>query len=100
MWANAGLVAGDEQTLRRGIELHAACEASLLDLVHQGNFSRRLAEAQSAQPRLQGAILVSALARTESRGAHFRNDHPTRDDRNFQKHSVLGHDGKVNLEKW
>ena len=98
MWANAGLLR-DEQTLRRGIELHAACEASLGELVHQGNFSRRLAEAQSLS-RVAGVILVSALARTESRGAHFRNDHPTRDDQNFQRHSVLGNDGKVNLEKW
>jgi L-aspartate oxidase len=98
MWANAGLLR-DEETLRRGLRLHAECEALLSEVVHQGNFSRRLAEALSLS-RVASAILLSALARTESRGAHFRNDHPTRDDQNFQKHSVLCCDGKVNLEKW
>lgn len=33
-------------------------------------------------------IVESALAREESRGAHFRNDFPVRDDVRFQKHSV------------
>jgi succinate dehydrogenase/fumarate reductase flavoprotein subunit len=37
--------------------------------------------------RVAHAILASALARTESRGAHFRNDFPRRDDANFLKHS-------------
>ena len=46
------------------------------------------------------AILRSALARTESRGAHFRNDFPRRDEENFQKHSVLVPDGKVRFEEW
>ena len=46
------------------------------------------------------AILHSAMARTESRGAHFRNDFPHRDDQNFQKHSILGRDGKVRFEEW
>ncbi len=36
-----------------------------------------------------GAILHSSLASTESRGAHFRNDYPQRDDEHFLKHSVL-----------
>jgi succinate dehydrogenase/fumarate reductase flavoprotein subunit len=39
--------------------------------------------------RVAQAILASALARTESRGAHFRNDFPRRDDANFLKHSVF-----------
>ncbi len=98
MWANAGLLR-DVQTLHRGLELHAAIDAALAEIADRGNFSRRLAEAQSLS-RVAGAILLLALARTESRGAHFRNDHPRRDDLNFQKHSVLGRDGKVTLEEW
>lgn len=34
-------------------------------------------------------IIVSAMAREESRGAHYRSDHPCRSDHKFKKHSVI-----------
>jgi L-aspartate oxidase len=34
----------------------------------------------------------SALAREESRGAHYRIDYPDHDDRKFLKHSIAGTD--------
>jgi L-aspartate oxidase len=40
-------------------------------------------------------IVRSALAREESRGAHFRNDFPQRDDEKFRKHSVIHRTGAV-----
>jgi L-aspartate oxidase len=97
MWAYAGLLR-EESTLRQGFAAQEACAADL-ERLGQGKQSRRLAEAQ-AMSRVARAILVSALARTESRGAHFRNDFPRRDDQNFRKHSVFSREGQVVFEEW
>jgi succinate dehydrogenase / fumarate reductase flavoprotein subunit len=42
---------------------------------------------------LAEAITLGALKRKESRGAHWRIDHPKRDDENYLKHSLAYFDG-------
>ena len=43
------------------------------------------------------ALVYAARARTESRGGHYREDHPLRDDANWLKHSLVtrGEDGTM-----
>ncbi len=55
---------------------------------HSGVFNAELEEAYelSFMLRLAGCIVESAIARTESRGAHWRTDFPQRDDRAWLKH--------------
>jgi len=46
------------------------------------------------------ALVAGALVRTESRGAHFREDHPLRDDANWLKHTLATReqDGSIRIE--
>jgi L-aspartate oxidase len=98
MWACAGLLR-QESTLRDGVRAQQDCAQDLAALAAQGKGSRRLTEAQ-AMSRVAQAILASALARTESRGAHYRNDFPRRDDANLRMHSIFSRDGRVAFEGW
>ena len=97
MWAQAGLLR-DAGLLEQGFKAQAACGARISEIA-RGRSSRRIEEAQSLS-RVADAMLRSALARKESRGAHYRNDFATRDDVNFGHHSVLGSDGRVRFEAW
>ena len=93
----AGLLR-DESLLQKGIAGQAEIE-SALEALSPSAITRRQFEAMSLA-RVARAILRSALARTESRGAHFRRDFPRRDDERFQKHSIY-RDGKaIGFETW
>lgn len=95
----AGLVR-EEAGLRDGLAAQALSSAKLEELAQASAPSRPLVEAQSLC-LVAGAILRSALARTESRGAHFRADFPQRDDAHFQKHSIYTPEqGTIRFEEW
>ena len=82
MWSNVGIVR-DAGRLSAAVTRLEAILAQLPPTT-----TPRRAEARNiAQSGL--AIARSALARTESRGGHYRSDFPEKDDTNFRKHSVL-----------
>ena len=87
MWRHAGLLR-DKSAMQAGLNALAGYTAAIDALIAAGKGSRRLSEAQSLGI-VARAILLSALAREESRGAHYRNDFPKRDDAKFLKHSSL-----------
>jgi L-aspartate oxidase len=82
MESNVGIVRDGERLQRavgRLVEILAALP---------GPNSREQAEARNIAE--SGLIIArSALARTESRGGHFRSDYPAKDDAQFRKHSIL-----------
>ncbi len=96
MWADGGLLRS-ASSLERGLLAQAECAAGIERFEQQGKSSRALFEARS-RARVARAILCSALAREESRGAHFRSDFSRRDDERFQKHSIYTADGIVTFE--
>ena len=98
MWQHAGLLR-DERSLREGSAELAKCCEEIERIAQTGKTSRRLSEARSLC-RVADAILKSAIARTESRGAHYRSDYPRRDDERFLKHSVFSRDSGVVFETW
>ncbi|HKS73711.1 MAG TPA: L-aspartate oxidase [Terriglobales bacterium] len=82
MWQDVGIVR-DRQSLKRAND-HLAELASRV--AHPR--TRRAYEAHNI--RLAGSLVArSALAREESRGAHYRTDYPAHNDAKFLKHSVV-----------
>ena len=89
-----GSVFRNEEGLKKGIEEVRILKGRYQDaeIVNKGkSFHFELMEAIELghQLDLSEAILFSALHRRESRGAHYREDFPSRADRYFLKHTVI-----------
>lgn len=82
MWRDAGLIRSG-QGLRRALQQLEEIRADL-----DSGCCRRCCEARNIH--LTGLLIArSALAREESRGAHYRTDFPTHNDVRFLKHSII-----------
>jgi L-aspartate oxidase len=93
MWQNAGLLR-DASGLKQGQEdLHRLSD----EIPSQS--TRAILELRNLQT-IGELIVQSALAREESRGAHFRNDFPARNDQKFASHSILQKEGKLLSSAW
>jgi succinate dehydrogenase / fumarate reductase flavoprotein subunit len=70
------------------------------DLGSQYNFDLTEAIELGYLLDLAEVLVVGARARTESRGAHFRDDHPSRDDASWMKHTLAfrDRDGSVRID--
>jgi succinate dehydrogenase / fumarate reductase flavoprotein subunit len=84
----------DEERLTKGLESIRSLKTRFdaVEIVDKGrNFNYEFMEAVELGHQLDLAevILLSALYRKESRGAHFREDFPARDDKNYLKHTLV-----------
>lgn len=85
MWRNAAVVR-TAAGLREAVEILETLEHRI-----PPSHSRRTCEANNIRQTAE-LIVRSAMARKESRGAHYRTDFPAHDDAHFKKHSrVIDH---------
>jgi succinate dehydrogenase / fumarate reductase, flavoprotein subunit len=82
-----------EQTLKEAVEEIGELRRRYQNVSVQDKgrrFNTDLLEAMELGNLLELAevLAISALARRESRGGHYREDHPDRDDVNFMRHTM------------
>ena len=83
-----------QDVLDEGVKKVLVLEQRLQDAVlqdHSNVFNTARIEAMELENLMDMAVatVVSAAARTESRGAHSRMDYPDRDDKNWLKHTLF-----------
>jgi succinate dehydrogenase/fumarate reductase flavoprotein subunit len=93
MWEKVGLYR-TESSLLDALEDLEAIKADLDQQslsVMSRHYNRELVQSFENYFLFATAMCVTraALQRTESRGAHYREDYPVRDDRNWIKHVVI-----------
>ncbi len=92
------------EVMAEGVRKLESLAASLPEAsIGDGNrlFNTELIEAMELENLMSLARVTAAgaLARTESRGAHARDDFPERDDQDWLKHTLAGiRDGRVQLD--
>jgi L-aspartate oxidase len=86
MWNKVGIVRSRQGLTETIQQLQASAQEAPPET------SRRNCEARNIHTT---ALLIarSALARLESRGAHYRTDYPGHEDTKFKKHSIVGEKG-------
>ena len=97
MWENAGIVRAGAK-LKRGLDQIAALSNRAAQLSTPGGRAFNLTWQQALDLRnmltTSALIARSALAREDSRGAHYREDFPNTDQANWLKNIYLARNGE------
>ena len=93
MWRNVGIVR-DAEDLAEADGLIEFWQSYVLDKV----FSQPAGWELQNMLTLGRLIAHAAYVRTETRGVHYRADHPQRDDANWQRHILMARDRDLRIE--
>ncbi|MEO2241155.1 MAG: fumarate reductase (CoM/CoB) subunit TfrA [Euryarchaeota archaeon] len=94
MWKHVGLERS-ERGLKRAIQRLNELQSRVNEHGVDDEPGLRIALETVNMIQVGLAVARSALFRRESRGAHYRTDHPDRDDENWLKHTVYRPDGRL-----
>ena len=78
------MILKQEERLRKGLEKIIRIKSSLDQLVASESHSLMKAHEAQNMVLIAELILRASLIRKETRGVHHREDHPKRDDQNWQ----------------